>query len=269
MWPKLLRNTGWGKMLKERGLFQDFDKVKDSITLIQDLEPKEGYYLAFSGGKDSVVLKHLADMAGVKYDAHYSVTTIDPPELVRFMRKNYPDVAWERPEKPFLRRLPEKGFPQRHRRWCCEEYKERGGSGRRVLTGIRAAESSKRAGRKAVETCYKDTSKQYINPIIAWDDDDVWTFIHGERIPYCSLYDEGKKRLGCLFCPMAYRRTRDVRRYPRMAKAFIKSFEMLYAWRSKEKAESVKRWSSGEDMFWWWIGENRKADDPDQSVLFE
>lgn len=68
------------------------NKVKASLERIKAFEPPEGYYLAFSGGKDSVVCKALLDMAGVKYDAHYRVTSVDPPELVRFIRDKHPDV---------------------------------------------------------------------------------------------------------------------------------------------------------------------------------
>ena len=45
------------------------DKVDKAIMRLQTYEPPEGYYLCFSGGKDSCVIKALADMAGVKYDA--------------------------------------------------------------------------------------------------------------------------------------------------------------------------------------------------------
>ena len=45
-------------------------KVEVAIERLKLFEPEEGYYLCFSGGKDSVVVKALADMAGVKYDAH-------------------------------------------------------------------------------------------------------------------------------------------------------------------------------------------------------
>lgn len=256
-------------MLRETGLFETRDKVAESITFLQDHEPPEGYYLAFSGGKDSIAIKELADMAGVKYDAHYNVTTIDPPELVRFIRKNHPDVAFDHPEKPFLRRLETKGFPMRQKRWCCAEYKERGGAGRRVVTGIRAAESAKRAGRRAVEVCYKDTSKTYFNPIINWSDDEVWEFIADRDMPYCELYDQGWHRIGCLFCPMARKmRMVEAERYPRHVKAFIRSFEALYQDR-KAKGGTVDRWRDGEDMFWWWMDSDQKAEAPDQSVLFE
>lgn len=71
--------------------FNGIDKVEKAIKRIQLYEPEEGYYLCFSGGKDSCVIKALADMAGVKYDAHYSVSSVDPPELVRFIKDNYPE----------------------------------------------------------------------------------------------------------------------------------------------------------------------------------
>ena len=256
----------WGGMLKEITLFETRDKVAESVQFLQDHEPGEGYYLAFSGGKDSIAIKELADVAGVKYDAHYSVTTIDPPELVRFIRRHHPAVAFDHPEKPLLRVLETRGFPMRQKRWCCELYKERGGSGRRGVTGIRAVESAKRAGRRAVEACYKDTSKIYFNPIITWTDAEVWEFIKERDLPYCELYDQGWHRIGCLFCPMARKmRQVEAERYPRYVQAFIKSFCRLHA----TGRESMGRWKNGEEMFWWWMDSNRKAEDPDQTVLFE
>ncbi len=229
------------------------EHVDLAIKRLKEFEPPEGYYLAFSGGKDSVVLKDLANKAGVKYDAHYSVTTIDPPELIRFMRHFHPDVIWERPEKAFLTRLVEKGFPRRQGRWCCEEYKERGGSGRLVITGIRAAESVQRGKRRMVENCYKDHTKHYLHPIIDWTEEDIWRYIRTNNIPYCELYDEGFKRIGCLFCPMLYykRRQAEVRRYPRYAEAFRRAFRKLYA----KGRDSTKRWASGDEIFEWWIGD--------------
>ena len=71
------------------------DKVEVAIERIKTYEKPEGYYLCFSGGKDSCVIKALADMAGVKYDAHYSNTGIDPPELVRFIKRHHPDVIFD------------------------------------------------------------------------------------------------------------------------------------------------------------------------------
>ena len=135
------------------------NKVKKSIERLKAFEPPEGYYLAFSGGKDSVTCKALLDMAGVKYDATYRVTTVDPPELVRFIKKMHPDVKREVPRyseeyknaklagKPITmwNLIPEKLLPPtRLARYCCEKLKESGGDGRMTVTGVRWAESVNR-----------------------------------------------------------------------------------------------------------------------------
>ena len=36
-----------------------------------------------------------AQRCGVKYDAHYSISSVDPPELVRFIKDVHPDVIME------------------------------------------------------------------------------------------------------------------------------------------------------------------------------
>jgi len=33
----------------------------------------------------------------VKYDAHYHSTSVDPPELIRFIKDNHPDVIFDYP----------------------------------------------------------------------------------------------------------------------------------------------------------------------------
>lgn len=135
-------------------------KVEVAIDRMKTFEPPEGYYLAFSGGKDSVVIKALADMAGVKYDAHYSVTSVDPPELVRFIR-TFDDVKFDFPrwksDNEFhkagdvitmWRLISEKTMPPtRIVRYCCEKLKEHQGEGRFTITGVRKAESVKRKSR--------------------------------------------------------------------------------------------------------------------------
>lgn len=109
-------------------------KVEKSIERLKAFEPKEGYYLAFSGGKDSVVCKALCDMAGVKYDAHYRVTSVDPPELVRFIKEKHPDVAKEVPRYAdgtpitMWNLIVKKKYPPtRLARYCCQYLKEDGG----------------------------------------------------------------------------------------------------------------------------------------------
>ena len=51
-------------MLIEQTLFGTVDKVADAIKLLREHEPPEGYYLCFSGGKDSVVIHSLVQRGG-------------------------------------------------------------------------------------------------------------------------------------------------------------------------------------------------------------
>ena len=64
-------------MLKEQTLFGEIDKVDLAIRRIKLHEPPEGYYVAFSGGKDSCVILDLVKRAGVKFSAHLNITTVD------------------------------------------------------------------------------------------------------------------------------------------------------------------------------------------------
>ena len=131
--------------------FNGIDKVEKAIKRLQAYEPPEGYFLCFSGGKDSSVIKALADMAGVKYDAHYHTTSVDPPELVRFIKDKHPDVIFDYPRDKDGNRITmwsliakKKMPPTRIVRYCCKDLKESEGKGRLKVTGVRWAESANR-----------------------------------------------------------------------------------------------------------------------------
>jgi phosphoadenosine phosphosulfate reductase len=225
--------------------------------------PKDGkYYGCFSGGKDSVVIKELARRAGVPVTWHYNVTTIDPPELVRFIRKHHPEVLFDRPKKPFFVAMRTRGFPTRRARWCCQYYKERAApSGSRILVGVRAAESASR--KKTWKQVMKRNEKNVIAvaPILYWSDDHVWEFIRGEGLPYCSLYDEGFHRLGCIGCPMAREasRKKEFARWPQYEKLWKDGFRRVWERRSGSLQRDGRIWfgdaffSSWEEMWAWWL----------------
>ena len=135
------------------------EKVRKSIERLKLFEPEDGYYLAFSGGKDSVTCKALLDMAGVKYDATYHVTSVDPPELVRFIKDVHPDVKREIPRYndgtpiTMWNLIPKKLMPPtRLVRYCCDNLKESGGTGRITVTGVRWAESTNRKRNQGIVT---------------------------------------------------------------------------------------------------------------------
>lgn len=133
-------------------LQKSVELIRRAERLALQYDAKNGFHLAFSGGKDSQALYHVAELAGVKFTAHFNPTTIDPPQVIRFIRRQYPDVQFEKPEMSIYQMAIKKRiFPTRRFRWCCAEFKERYGAGRVVLTGVRHAESSMRAKRKEVE----------------------------------------------------------------------------------------------------------------------
>lgn len=66
-------------------------KAKKAIERLKAFEPADGYYLAYSGGKDSDCIKILAQCAGVKFEAVHNLTTVDAPETVRYVQSQ-PDV---------------------------------------------------------------------------------------------------------------------------------------------------------------------------------
>lgn len=124
-------------------------KIAYSISLLHkceqmalDMDSENGFYLAFSGGKDSQALYHIAKMAGVKFKAHMNLTSVDPPEVIRFVKWNYPDVELIKPKMSIYDMALKKHLiPTRTIRWCCAEYKEMSGAGKVTLIGIRHAES--------------------------------------------------------------------------------------------------------------------------------
>lgn len=236
-------------------------KIEIAIALLKAFEPVAGYYGAFSGGKDSVVIKHLAIMAGLKVIWHYCVSPIDPPEIHQFIKENYPDVEWDYHARGWWKTVAKRGLPRRDARWCCEHIKESGGDGRVVIVGNRRSEGRKRSRQQ----CFGKHTKRdvfYVRPIISWTSREVWRYIRDNNLPYCSLYDEGTnkkgygkgdfKRLGCVLCPAASKtnRLRELERFPKIAKLWRRSCDHIVARRLTEGKDSFK---TGEELWEWFI----------------
>ena len=88
----------------------------------------------------------------MKFEAHMNLTSVDPPEVIRFVKQAYPEVDLIKPKKSIYQHAIERQIlPTMRVRWCCAEYKENAGAGRVTLIGIRHQESSRRAKRNEVE----------------------------------------------------------------------------------------------------------------------
>lgn len=232
-------------------------------------------YVCFSGGKDSVAVLGLCKRAFGDdllscCEFHYNVTGIDHPKLFYFIRENFPYAVYDYPKTNIWKLiLKNKTPPTRLMRYCCAELKERGGVGRFCLTGVRWAESIRRKNnrgvlerdgvilnadndedRKQIEHCIPK-QKYICNPIVDWSEEEVWRFIVRDNLPYCSLYDEGFDRLGCIGCPMDTDRAKVLEAYPKFKRQYIRTFDKLVELR-KEKGLSCT-WQNGEEVYNWWI----------------
>lgn len=258
-------------------------KIDYSIALLRKaesmallLDPENGFYLAFSGGKDSQALYHIAQMAGVKFKAHMNLTSVDPPEVIRFVKRQYPEVELIKPKMSIYEMAKKKRIlPTRTLRWCCAEYKEYSGVGKVTLIGIRKQESSRRKKRNEFETgkngkasfsgtfdqweehdetmvtCVGGSDKILVSPIIYWTERDVWKFLNDVvKVPHCKLYDEGYKRIGCILCPMAsYRqKVKDMQRYQHAKRNWVKAIQWLI-----DNGYINHNFTDAETGFNWWI----------------
>lgn len=253
-------------------------KIETSIVTIQRAAKFAQNYtgkplvVAFSGGKDSQTVYHLTEAAGVDFEAVYSATTIDPPEVVRFIRERYPMVRFHVPKMSFWE-LVEKTrmLPNRHMRFCCSVLKEATTPGRVTLTGVRREESAKRAKRQVLDInkkprqldefernekidvrCFGNGKEKItINPILDWMETDVWEYLSNVvNVPHCELYDKGRHRVGCLFCPMKKRKeiVDDMQRYPHQFNRLKKTVAKI--------AETSKVFPNDPKAFLeWWLSD--------------
>jgi len=237
-----------------------------SISFLQDHCPPEGFWVACSFGKDSIVALDLVRRSGCAHEVHYNNTTCDPPELLAFAKEHYPDVAWDRPKMSMWALIERKGLPSRQFRFCCDVLKERGGIGRRVVTGIRAEESVARRHRGPLEQSKRGPAKSFIHPIFNWSSADVWQYIREHEMPYCRLYDEGYRRIGCTICPFHGKAEtqQSLLRWPKIWAAARRAFQRR--WDKSLMADSVKaRFADAEAMWQWWIARDEPYPEPQRT----
>ena len=238
-------------------LFSGETKEETAIRFLRENEPPEGYFLGFSGGKDSVVCHDLCKIAGVKFAAYYSATGIDPPEVTRFIRRHYSGVVWKRPKLNFWAGILKKQFPTKFRRWCCDELKKKPTRDvplKNRIMGIRAEESNRRASRPNPD--YNKRLKQWtFKPIFGWKSWEIWEYIERHKLAYCELYDQGFDRIGCVICPFLCRpnqgklnqhKARWPRQYAMFEKTMRKYFELKgHKLREKTAEELLCNWYRG------------------------
>lgn len=235
-----------------------------AIAALREHEPPEGYYVCFSGGKDSTVILDLVKRAGVKYEAWHNIMTIEPPELMRFIYRNFPEVHHVHSARTMYQLILEYGCPPlRWLRYCCWRLKTVNGNGRLKVDGVRAAESPRRAKRQILEP--DNHGGFYLHLIRDWTDEQIWDYIRARNLPYCELYDQGKRRIGCVFCPFATpaENAENVKRYPGFVKYFVTACDRAIKIRRAKGKHS--KYETGREMFEAWLT-GKKGEKPVKEI---
>jgi len=272
------------------------DLVKVAVEQLRTYESSAlqmhpgGYYVAYSGGKDSDVIRILCQLAGVKHELWHNHTTVDAPETVRYVRTIVPKERISRPDMSMWRLIASKTMPPtRIFRYCCEELKERNGGHRFIVTGVRKSESNTRANREMLEVKTKNHKKRKIftddndenkriiyhcmqksalimNPIIEWHENDVWDFLRYYGCESNPLYKCGCKRIGCIGCPMqtVKQRLEEFKKYPKYKELYIRAFDKML-----KNPDKKFDWQSGEEVFDWWTSEKAETIDENQLTFFD
>ena len=266
--------------IHDKDLLTGKTKLETSIERIKTFCIGKKTLVAFSGGKDSQCCYHLCDDAGIDFEAQYSITRFEPPELIAFIRKHYPDVIFRRAyKKSLVEQIADIGLPNRWFRWCCEAKHRKTLGFDIAVIGVRAAESARRAANWRTFGRKRDGS-YYVCPIFDWTDSDVWEYLNSKSIPHCSLYDEGYKRIGCVCCPLSPSSMRgDAKRWPKTAAMLYlghcKNWDKAVANKGKTKRGKFYRmleWGTASAAFEHWIntGMTMNNDNPadDEPCLF-
>lgn len=203
--------------------------VQDTIkkiynTYVEYRNKVDVFYVAFSGGKDSVVAFDLVQRAlpHNQMKVLFGDTGMEFPDTYRVM-----DLIKEKCEElgiEYLRASSKLNTEQTWRlfgppavtnRWCCSVHKtspqimllqeQTGNQGftGMAFTGIRGDESVSRSEYDDVNYGSKHRGQYSCHPILEWNSAELFDYIYQENLILNEAYKKGNTRAGCLVCPMS------------------------------------------------------------------
>lgn len=182
------------------------------------------FYVAFSGGKDSIVVLDLVQRAlpHDKFKVLFGDTTMESSDTYKeienieiWCRKR--DIAFYKAKSKLSTDSTWKSFgpPAVTLRWCCSVHKtspqimllqQISGNKRftgMAFTGVRGDESVSRSEYDDVSIGNKHRGQYSCHPILGWNSAELFMYIYQEDLPLNEAYKKGNSRVGCLVCPMS------------------------------------------------------------------
>jgi phosphoadenosine phosphosulfate reductase len=192
-----------------------YEKHKDTLDC---------FHVAFSGGKDSLVLLDLVKKAlpSRSFIVVFGDTGMEFPDTYDIVEKTRKQCSEE--DIPFYvakSHLEPKeswelfGPPSRVLRWCCYVHKSapqtlklreilgKGDYTGLDFVGVRKHESVTRLNYNYENFGAKQKGQFSHNSILDWTSAEIWLYVYANNIFLNETYRKGNARAGCLFCPMS------------------------------------------------------------------
>ena len=178
-------------------------------------------YIAFSGGKDSVVLLDICHrVLPLSVPVVFSDTDMELPDTYKVIdevKQRYPDREFitAKAETSALETWRMFGPPSRTIRWCCSVHKStpalmslkkklrRSAIKVMAFVGVRGEESYSRSFYEDASDGAKNASQLNRMPILDWGAHELWLYIFANDLIINCAYRKGLTRVGCLMCPEA------------------------------------------------------------------
>ncbi|MBR5913418.1 MAG: phosphoadenosine phosphosulfate reductase family protein [Selenomonadaceae bacterium] len=189
------------------------------------------FYVAFSGGKDSLVMLDLVQRAlpHDSFEVIFGDTSMELSDTYKAVdaAKNYwADLHWHTAKAPFdaLESWKFMGPPAKKIRWCCSVHKSAPSLFKvkeiiaekkkcsvddvknfkaLAFIGVRAEESIVRANYDPISESHKHSAQINFYPIFDWTTPELFLYHFAENLPLNHSYRIGLHRVGCKFCPMS------------------------------------------------------------------
>ena len=232
------------------GLVQE--TIKKVYNSYRDYQNKvDVFYVAFSGGKDSIVTLDIVQRAlpHNSFKVLFGDTGMEFPDTYKTVShiKDYCEeqgIVFLTAKSDYL---PEEtwgkfGPPATVTRWCCSVHKTapqilalREYTGKSNFTGmafigVRASESASRSEYDYISLGEKHKGQYSCNPILEWNSAELYIYIYSNELYISEAYKKGNRRAGCLVCPRAAERNEFMCRscYPLEFDRFVSLIKDTY-----------------------------------------